>query len=454
MARKDKIRLGAFLRGPGHHLAAWRHPDVPPNPSMSFDHYRQAALTAERGLFDMAFLADSVSARNAEQPIETFERTGHVVVLEPLTLLSALSSVTDNIGLVATASTTYWEPYHLARLFASLDHLSNGRAGWNVVTSSDTAAAANFSRDAHPKHADRYDRAREFVDVVLQLWDSWDDGAFVADKASGIAIDRNGIHPPNHVGRHFQVKGPLNVERPIQGHPVVVQAGSSDAGQDLGAATAEVIFTAHATLGSAQEFYRSIKDRAEAFGRHPDSIKIMPGIFPVIGATRSEAEDKFAQIQNLTDPVVGLALLSGVIGVDLSKNDPDGPLPDVEASESIKSRFKLVSNLARDRQLTIRETYLAIAGARGHFQVLGTPRDIADLLEEWFEARAADGFNIMPPIQPAGLSDFVDHVVPELQRRGLFRTAYEGKTLRENLGLARPARGTRVPTEPAKSLTA
>lgn len=443
MPNDGKIRLGAFIRGPGHHVAAWRHPDVPANPGLDFRHYSDAAKTAERGLFDMAFLADSLSARNGEQPLETFERTGHVVHFEPLTLLSALSAVTSNIGLVATASTTYWEPFHLARLFASLDHLSEGRAGWNVVTSADSAAAGNFSRDSHLQHADRYDRAEEFVAVVKKLWDSWDDDAFVADKASGIAFDRNGVHAPNHVGKHFSVKGPLNVARPVQGHPVVVQAGSSEAGQDLAAQTAEVVFTAHQTLRSAQRFYKELKGRLPHYGRSPDSLKIMPGIFPVVAATKAEAEDKFDAIQSLIDPVVGLALVSGLLGgVDLTGYPLDGPLPELAGSDAVKSRFALVAGLAADKQLTIRQLYLAVAGARGHFQIVGTPVEIADTLEEWFTGAAADGFNIMPPIQPTGLTDFVDLVVPELQRRGLFRTAYEGKTLRQNLGLERPQRGS------------
>jgi len=369
-----------------------------------------------------------------------------VVHFEPLTLLSALSAVTRDIGLVATASTTYWEPFHLARLFASLDHLSAGRAGWNVVTSADSQAAFNFGRDQHPVHADRYERAREFVAVVKKLWDSWDDGAFVADKASGIAIDRNGIHPPDHVGAHFRVRGPLNVARPVQGHPVVVQAGSSEAGQDLAAETADVVFTAHAHVDSARRFYAELKGRLAQFGRDPEGLKIMPGIFAVIGTTRAEAEDKFAAIQDLVDPVVGIALLEGLLGgVDLSGHDIDGPLPALTGSDSVKSRFKLVSGLAAEKQLTIRELYLAVAGARGHFQLVGTARDVADTLEEWFTTGAADGFNVMPPIQPSGLTDFVDQVVPELQRRGLFRTAYAGATLRENLGLARP-----VPVRPAE----
>ncbi|MEZ2330693.1 LLM class flavin-dependent oxidoreductase [Mesorhizobium sp. RCC_202] len=442
MTEDRKIRLGAFIRGPGHHVAAWRHPDVPANPGLSFQHYADAARTAERGLFDMVFLADSLSARNGEQPIETFERTGHVVHFEPLTLLSALSTITQRIGLVATASTTYWEPFHLARLFASIDHLSGGRTGWNVVTSADAPAAANFSRDQHPVHADRYDRAEEFVAVAQKLWDSWDDDAFVADKASGIAIDRHAIHAPNHVGRHFRVKGPLNVARPPQGHPVIVQAGSSDAGQHLAARTAEVVFTAHPTIESARGFYSELKGRLGSFGRSTDSLKIMPGVFPVVAPTRTEAEDKFDAIQRLVDPVVGVALVSGLLGgVDLSGYPLDGPLPELGSSDSVKSRLKVVSELAASRNLTIRQLYLAVAGARGHFQIVGTPKDVADMMEEWFAGGAADGFNVMPPILPTGLTDFVDLIIPELQRRGLFRTAYEGRTLRENLGLARPVRG-------------
>ncbi len=411
-----KIRLGAFLRGPGHQLAAWRHLDVPSNAGLSFQHYAHMAQAAEQGHFDMVFLADSLSARNGEQPIETFERTGHVAHFEPLTLLSALSAVTSNIGLVATASTTYWEPFHLARLFASLDHLSGGRAGWNVVTSSDAPAARNFGKDKHPDHADRYDRAEEFVGLVRELWDSWDDDAFVADKAGGIAIDRAGIHPPNHVGRHFSVRGPLNVARSPQGRPVVVQAGSSEPGQELAAETAEVVFTAHTSIESARAFYAGLKERVEKHGRDRESLKIMPGVFPVVAPSKAEAEDKFAAIQDLVDPKVGIALASGLLGgVDLSGYDLDAPVPEAGLSETGKSRSKLVGDLAKSKQLTIRELYLAVAGARGHYQIVGTPTDVADLIEEWFTGGAADGFNIMPPIMPGSLDDFVDLVVPELQ---------------------------------------
>lgn len=433
------MHLGVFARGPGHHLAAWRHPDVPANPGIDFTHYADAARTAERGLFDMFFLADSLSARHAEFPIDVLERTGHVVHFEPLTLLSALSTVTTRIGLVATASTTYWEPFHLARFFASLDHLSGGRAGWNIVTSSDAAAAANFSLGQHPPHAERYERAHEFITVVKALWDSWGDDAFVADKASGIAIDRNAIRIPGHSGRHFKVRGPLNVPRAPQGYPVLIQAGSSGSGQELAARSAEVVFTAQSSLSVARDFYASLKSQVEAAGRAPNEVRILPGIFPLIAPTRAEAEDKFAQLQDLVDPVVGTAQASSLLGgADLSRFDLDGPLPPLDELTPVKSRSRLVSELAKSGRLTIRQLYLAVAGARGHFQVVGSAEDIADTLEEWFVAEAADGFNIMPPTHPASLTDFVDLVVPILQRRGLFRRRYEGDTLRAHLGLACP----------------
>lgn len=432
------LHLGAFIRGPGHHLAAWRHPSVGPV-GLDFEHYRRAAAIAERGLFDTVFLADSLAVRNSSQTAETFGRTGHVVHFEPLTLLSALAVTTQRIGLVATASTTYWQPFHLARQFASLDHLSGGRAGWNVVTSADPREAANFGLTSHPDHADRYERAREFVAAVVALWDSWDDDAFLYDKAGGRVFDPAKVHRPAYTGRHITVQGPLNVARPVQGHPVVVQAGSSDAGQDLAAATAEVVFTAHQGFTQAKAFYQSLKARLPRHGRHPDSLKIMPGIFPVVAATRSEAQEKFQILQDLIDPRVGVALVSDLVGgLDLSGLPLDAPLPELGDSNAAKSRLKLVSDLAQADKLTIREVYQALAGARGHRQIVGAPGDIADELEHWFRDGAADGFNIMAPILPDGLSNFVDLVVPELQRRGLFRTAYTGTTLRDHLGLARP----------------
>ncbi len=438
-AAPRQMRLGLFLRGVGHHLAAWRHPAARPRDSLNARHYRDLARAAERAKFDMVFLADSITARGWTAAPDVAGREGHIALFEPLTLLSALSSVTDHIGLVATASTTYNAPFSLARAFASLDHLSGGRAGWNVVTSSDPNEAGNFGLPAHPDHADRYRRGAEFLDVVLRLWDSWEDDAILADQESGVFYDRSKVHELAHRGAHFSVRGPLNVARPPQGHPVVVQAGSSEAGQDLAAATAEVVFTAQPTLAEAQVFYASLKGRLARHGRAENDLLIMPGIMPVIGRTAQEAADRHAKIQNLIHPSVGLHLLSQLLGgVDLSGHDPDGPLPAIADSNSGKSRLRLVSDLAGREGLTLRETYLAVAGARGHWTVIGTPEHIADQMEERFLSGGADGFNVMPPLLPSGFDDFANLVVPELQRRGLFRSEYEGLTLRDHLGLARP----------------
>ncbi len=440
MSQKKQLKLGAFLPGSGHHVAAWRHPNAQADGGLNFQHYKQLAQTAERGKFDMLFLADGLAVWDRGQGREAFSRSGQFSVhFEPLTLLSALSVVTEHIGLVATASTTYDEPFHLARKFASLDYLSGGRAGWNVVTSSAEAAAKNFSREEHLEHSLRYERAREFLEVASKLWDSWQDDAFLHDKESGIYFDPDKLHVPNHKGKYFSVRGPLNVARPIQGYPVIVQAGSSEAGQDLAAQTAEAIFTAQQTLAEAQAFYSSVKGRLSKYGRSPEHLKIMPGVFPVIGRTEEEAKQKYQELQDLIHPSVGLGLLSGLVGGhDLSKYPLDGPLPDLPDTNAGKSRLQLITDLARRENLTIRQLYLWIAGARGHRTILGTPQQIADQLEDWFINDGADGFNIMPPWLPGGLDEFVDLVIPELQRRGLFRTEYEGRTLRENLGLPRP----------------
>jgi len=371
--------------------------------------------------------------------LASLSRTARADHFEPITLLSALAAVTKHIGLTATVSTSFNEPYNVARKFASLDHLSAGRAGWNLVTSSSEAEAHNFSLDHHFDHALRYERAREFYDVVTGLWDSWEDDAFVRDKSSGLYFDPTKLHALNHRGTHFKVKGPLNVARAPQGWPVVVQAGASEAGRELAAQTAEVIFVAHQTLDEAQSFYRDVKGRLGKYGRHADDLKIMPGIFPVIGRTQEEADEKFEALQSLIHPVVGVSLLSKMTGgVDLSSFPVDGPVPDLPETNGGKSRQRLLLDLARRENLTIRDLYLRIAGARGHQQVVGTPQSIADQLQQWFEEGAADGFNIMSPWLPGGLVEFADQVVPELQRRGLFRTEYEGRTLRENLGLRRP----------------
>ncbi|WP_018436412.1 LLM class flavin-dependent oxidoreductase [Paraburkholderia atlantica] len=431
------MSLGAFLMETGHHIAAWRHPDTHAAGGLDFAHYAQLARIAEQAKFDAIFFADSVSVRDTHLP--SLSRTARADHFEPLTLLAALSVVTERIGLIATVSTSFNEPYNVARKFASLDHLSGGRSGWNLVTSSTETEAHNFSRDKHLDHAVRYERAKEFYDVVAGLWDSWEDDAFVRDKASGIYFDADKLHVLGHRGKHFSVRGPLNVARSPQGWPVVVQAGASEAGRELAAQTAEVIFVAHQTLDEAQQFYRDVKGRLARYGRAPEHLKIMPGIFPVIGKTQQEARDKFDALQELIDPAVGLALLSNMSGgIDLSQYPVDGPVPELPETNGGKSRQRLLLDLARRDNLTIRDLYLRIAGARGHQQVIGTPQSIADQLQQWFEEEGADGFNIMSPWLPGGLSEFADTVVPELQRRGLFRTEYTGSTLREHLGLARP----------------
>ena len=423
----------------GHHVAAWRRPDTQVDAGLNFAHYRRIVQTAERAKFDMLFLADGVAVRR-DSDIDALSRSGQITHFEPLTLLSALSAVTEHIGLAATASTTYNEPYHIARKFASLDYLSGGRAAWNIVTSATEAEAKNFNREKHMEHSLRYERAQEFLEVVTSLWDSWEDDAFIRDKTSGQYFNPDKLHVLNHTGKHFAVRGPLNVARPPQGYPVLIQAGASDAGQEFAAQTAEVIFTAQQTLAEAQAFYHGIKGKLAKYGRAPEHLKIMPGIFAVVGQTESEAKEKYDRLQELIHPKVGLSLLSGLVGnVDLSSYPLDGPLPALPETNGNKSRLKLVTELANRENLTIRQLYEAVAGARGHWTIWGTPEQIADQMQEWFENDAADGFNVMPPYLPGGLDDFVEHVIPILQRRGLFRTEYEGHTLRENLGLPRPS---------------
>jgi len=438
MSQKRQFRLGAFVQATGHHVSAWRHPDAQIDAGHNFEHYKQITHTAERGLFDTIFLADSPAVWGGSP--ETQSRNGKIAHFEPVTLFSALSAVTTHIGFVSTASTTYEEPYTLARKFASLDHLSAGRAAWNVVTTGNENAAANFGLEHHPEHSQRYERAEEFIEVVKGLWDSWEDDAFIADRESGVYFEAEKLHTLNHKGKYFSVKGPLNVARTPQGYPVIVQAGASEPGRELAARTAEVIFTANQTLADAQEFYSDVKGRLAKYGRSPDDLKIMPGAFPVIGRTDEEAQEKYEFLQSLIHPDVAWGILKQYYrGVDLSEYSLDDLAPELPSStNNNKSRLKLVKDLA-SRGLTLRELYRSLATARGHRTIIGSPESIADQLQEWFDNGAADGFNIMPPILPTGLDDFVNLVVPILQKRGLFRTAYEGKTLRENLGLRRPA---------------
>ncbi len=434
-----QLSLNAFLMATGHHIAAWRHPDVPAGAEVDFREYLRVARLAEAAKFDAVFVADGVAANFGSGSLEAASRNARASFLEPFTLLSALAAVTERIGLIGTVSTSFNEPYHLARKFASLDWISNGRAGWNQVTSNTLAEAQNFNRDEHLEHALRYERAGEFLDVVKGLWDSWEDDAFVRDKASGQFFDPARLHVLDHRGKHFQVKGPLNVARSPQGYPVLVQAGSSDAGKEIAARTAEAIFTAHQSLESAQAFYADVKGRLARYGRSPQELKILPGILAIVGHTEEEAQAKYRQLQELIHPQVGLSLLSGMIGADLSGYDLDGPVPqDLPETNGGKSRQALLLDLAARDNLSIRELYLRIAGARGHWTVVGTAEQVADQIQLWFENGAADGFNVMPPWLPGGLDDFIELVVPELRRRGLFRTEYAGTTLREHFGLARP----------------
>ena len=432
------MKLGFFLYGTGHHIASWRDPGVRPDANRSLPHYIDITQAAERAKFDFVFNADSNSSFGPDDP-DSWKRKTDAMRLEPLTLLGALAAVTSRIGLISTATTTYLDPFHVARMFASLDQMSEGRVGWNVVTSSAASEAFNFSRDKHVAHDDRYKRAAEFIQVAQGLWDTWEDDAFLLDKKAGLFFDLDKMHMLHHKGEHFSVRGPLMVPRSPQGQPVIVQAGQSDAGRELAARTAEVLFTVAQKLDAARAFYADLKGLTAKYGRSPDSIKIMPGVLTVVGRSRDEAQEKFDRLQEMIHPELGVPALSDIVGMDLTPYPLDGPLPEVPLSNTQQGRQKVVVDMARAENLTIRQLYKRVATARGHRVLVGTPIDVADGLEEWYRGGAADGFNIMPQVLPAGLHDFVDGVIPELQRRGLFRTEYQGVTLRENLGLARPA---------------
>jgi FMN-dependent oxidoreductase (nitrilotriacetate monooxygenase family) len=437
MGDSRALKLGLFLQETGHHVAAWRYPGAQTDDGVNFERYRELADIAESAKFNFIFFADTIAIRETNPAV--ISRTARAAHFEPLTLLAALSVTTRRIGLIATVSTTYNEPYHLARKLASLDHLSGGRIGWNLVTTNSDRESYNFSREGNLLHADRYDRAHEFVDVVKGLWDSFDDDAFLRDSSSGYFVDPDRLHTLNHKGRHFAVRGPLNVARSPQGYPVIVQSGSSDAGRELAAATAEVIFTAQQRLSDAQAFYADVKGRLAKYGREPDHLSIMPGFFPVVGRTEQEADDIFQTLQSLIHPTVALSQLSQQLGgVDLSGFALDGPVPELPETNGPKSRQKLLLDLARRENLTLRQLALRNAGSRGHWIVRGTPVQVADLMEEWFVGKACDGFNVMPPWLPGGLTSFIELVLPELRRRGLFREDYVGRTLRDDLGLPRP----------------
>jgi alkanesulfonate monooxygenase len=435
MAQRQ-LKLGAFMRPASIHTGAWRYPGAWPDMNFNFEHTKEMIQTLERGKFDAFFMADHMAVLN--MPMDALKRSHTNTSFEPFTLLSALSQHTSHIGLIATASTTFDAPYHIARRFASLDHLSGGRAGWNVVTTSNPDAALNFGLEEHMEHHERYARAKEFYEVVTGLWDSWADDAFVRDVENGIFFDPDKMHVLNHKGKYLSVKGPVNIARPPQGWPVIVQAGSSDDGRQLAAETAEAVFTAHNNIDAAREFYADVKGRMKKLGRNPDHMKILPASFVIVGESLEEARAKRARLDSLVNYANAIASLSIALGPDASKFDPDGPLPEeIPESNASKSGRARAIEMARRENLTVRQLAQRLGGYSGS-ALMGTPQMIADEMEKWLMTDASDGFTVMFPYQPGGVTDFVDKVVPELQRRGIFRKEYEGRTLRENLGLPRP----------------
>lgn len=437
MTEPRQLSLNAFIYPSGHHEAAWRHPQSRPERIYDVSYYQEIGRTAEAAKLDAVFFADGPALR-------ADVKHNAVSGLEPITLLTAIATATTHLGLIATASTTYYEPYNLARLFSTLDHISGGRAGWNIVTTGTDLAAANFGLDAHPDHADRYARAREFVDAVVSLWDSWEDDAILLDKEAGIYADPDKIHQIDFVGEHLKVRGPFNAPRTPQGHPVLVQAGASNDGRAFAGKYAEAIFTAHQRLVDAQAFYSDIKAQARAFGRDPDQIKILPGISPFIADTEAEAKKLEREFNELTVPDYGLKQLESIAGTSLRHLPLDGPVPlelfsDAgDVTDNSRSRLQVVAGIVERERPTVRGLLHRLAGARGHRVFAGTPEQVADTIEEWFRNGAADGFNVMPPYYPGGLEVFARTVVPILQERGIFRTEYTGTTLRDHFGLTRP----------------
>ena len=433
-----QLRLNLFVHSRGHHEASWRHPKASPLALTDFEYHRDLARKAEDAAFDSIFLADSLSMSG---------EVAHTARswLEPVTLLGALAAATSRIGLIATASTTYTEPFNLARQFASLDHISNGRIGWNIVTSWSVAAAHNYGDDAQVSHAERYARAEEYMAVAKALWDSWADDAVLDDRAVGRYAKRGGIHALDHAGTHYKVAGPLNVPRCPQGRPVFVQAGSSETGRDFAARHAEVVFTAQLEKATAQAFYADLKARAAQAGRDPDRVAILPGLSPLVADTQQEAERLVLELNALADPEVGRKRLSGRFGgfdfghLDLDRELTAADFPDPGTVQAARSRAATIVGLVERERPTLRQLLARLAGARGHYTFAGTPEQTADLMEEWLRDGAADGFNLMPPVLPWMLDAFIERVLPILRERGLFRTAYGGGTLRAHYGLARPA---------------
>ncbi|MGV3549252.1 LLM class flavin-dependent oxidoreductase [Rhizobium sp.] len=436
MARDRQLHLGAFMRPVSLHTGAWRYPGAYPDANFNFRQLSHFAQRLEAAKFDAFFMADHLAVLN--MPVEALKRSHTVTSFEPFTLLSALAAVTSHIGLVATASTTFDEPYHVARRFASLDHISGGRAGWNIVTTSNPDAALNFGREVHVEHGERYERAREFYDVVTGLWDSFADDAFIRDAESGVFLDPARMHALDHKGEEFSVRGPLNIARPPQGWPVIVQAGQSESGRQLAAETAEVVFCAPRDLAAGQALYADIKHRMAAFGRNPDHLKLLPAAFVIIGDTVEAARAKRARLDSLVHFDSGIASLSIALGHDVAAFDLDAPLPDIPETNASKSSRDQVIKVAQEEGLTVRQLAQRYGGYSG-LAFVGTPQTVADEMATWLDGKGSDGFNVVFPFLPQGLDDVVDRLVPELQRRGLFRTDYAGATLRDHLGLPRPA---------------
>jgi len=438
MTAKKQMKIGVWTDGDGGHVAAWRHPEAIPGYCGTLPFWQDLGRICERGKLDFLFLADSNRVQYQKNP-KVMRQMPATPVFEPLTLLSALAASTTHLGLAATMTTTYNEPYHLARVFASLDHLSGGRGSWNVVTSSSSDEAPNFSAEKHMAHDDRYARAKEFLQICIGLWDSWEDDAFIRDKESGTYLDYDKLHYLNWRSEQFQVKGPLNSPRSPQGRPVIFQAGSSDIGREFGAETADAIFTAQDSFASAKAFYDDVKGRMAKFGRHPDDMLIFVGVGPIVGRTLEEARAKYDQLQSLMPADVAMLVLSEVLGgADLSKLPRDELVTTLPPSDGIKSRRDLLLQKALDEKMTLLELARFTAGGRGHRQIIGTPEMVADDFQYWLQNGATDGFLLAPASLPGSLRDFVDLVVPELQRRGIFRSDYEGNTLREIMGLPYP----------------
>jgi alkanesulfonate monooxygenase len=435
MTAGRQLHLGAFMRPVSLHTGAWRYPGAYPDANFNFAHMRSFIQKLEAAKFDAFFMADHLAVLN--MPVEALRRSHTVTSFEPFTLLSALATVTERIGLVATASTTFDAPYHIARRFASLDHISGGRAGWNIVTTSNPDAALNFGLSEHLEHGERYHRAREFYDVVTGLWDSFADDAFIRDRDSGIFFDPDRMHVLDHKGEELSVHGPLNIARPPQGWPVIVQAGQSDAGRQLAAETAEAVFCSPRDLAGGKALYADLKARTSAAGRNPDHLKILPAAFVVLGDTVEEAKARRAMLDSLVYYESGIASLSIALGTDASGFDPDAPLPEIPDTNASKTSLAQVTKLARDENLTVRQLAQRLGGYSG-LAFVGTPATVADEMQQWLEEQGSDGFNIVFPYLPQGLDDVCQRLVPELQRRGIFRKDYTGTTLRDHLGLPRP----------------